>query len=73
MPTQNCIKIMVPIMIVAMLAVAGCSCSSKGHRGKEQGPPPEAVKACKGRQEADSVTFSERRRTSIKATCQSVN
>jgi len=68
MPTQNCIKTMVPIMIIAMLAVAGCSSNSKSHRGKEQGLPPEAIKACEGKQEGDSVTFSGRGGASLKAT-----
>ena len=73
MPIQKCVKTIVPIMIVIMIAVAGCSGSNKGQRGKEQGPPPEAIKACNGKQAGDSVTFSGRGGTSLKATCQSIN
>lgn len=73
MITQNCIRKILPIMIIAMLAVSGCSTGNKGQRGKEQGPPPQAIKACEGKQVGDTVTFSGRGGESVKATCQSIN
>ena len=62
------------IMMVSMLALAGCANNNKDSRGdKKQGPPPEAIKACNGKQAGDSVSFSGRGGSSVTGTCQTIN
>ncbi len=73
MKTKGTVKAMVVVMLVAMMSVTACANSERGNRGKEQGPPPEAIKACEGKQEGDKVTFAGRGGESLSATCQSVD
>ena len=74
MKTKTFLKGIVPIMMVSMLALTGCSNSNKNSRdNKTQGPPPEAIKACTDKQEGDSVSFSGRGGRSVTGTCQTIN
>ena len=63
------------MMILATLsAVPACASSNRGGgRGGMQGPPPEAIEACEGKAEGDSVTFEGRRGDSVPAKCTMVN
>lgn len=73
MNTKHLLRAGVAIMMVSMLALAGCSSNNKNNRGdKRQGPPPEAIKACNGKQVGDSVSFSGRGGNSVTATCQTI-
>ncbi len=64
-------------MILATLAAApACASSSRGgggDRGNMQGPPPEAIEACEGKAEGDSVNFEGRGGDSVTAICTMVN
>lgn len=61
------------IMII-LLPITGCATSDGPGNGRhQQGPPPEAVSACEGKQAGDSVEFSGRRGETIEATCQEMN
>ncbi|GEA09821.1 hypothetical protein [Alteromonas sp. KUL49] len=40
--------------------------------GDRRGPPPEAIEACEGKEEGESVTFETRRGDTIEATCQTI-
>jgi hypothetical protein len=73
MKMKGFVKGSVLLMLLAMMSVTACANSDKGPRGKEQGPPPEAIKACEGKQEGDSVTFAGRGGESLSATCQSID
>ncbi|MBU0945877.1 MAG: hypothetical protein KJ804_00345 [Proteobacteria bacterium] len=64
---------MVLVMLLAMMSVSACANSDRGNRGGQQGPPPEAIKACEGKQEGDKVTFEGRGGESLSGTCQSVD
>lgn len=74
MKTKNILIGMIPILMVSMIALTGCSGSNKNSRGdNKQGPPPEAIKACTGKQEGDSVSFSGKGGDSVTGTCQTIN
>ncbi len=74
MKIKNILKGIIPILLVSMIALAGCSSSNNNSRGnKKQGPPPEAIKACTDKQEGDSVSFSGRGGSSVTGTCQTIN
>ncbi len=60
------------LMMLAMISVTACANNERGGRGNQQGFPPEAIKACEGKQEGDKVTFSGREGGSLTATCQTV-
>ncbi|WP_163339463.1 hypothetical protein [Desulfopila sp. IMCC35008] len=66
-------------MILSLLSllsvVTACANSNREDRGRggQQGPPPEAIAACEGKAEGDSVTFKGRRGESMKATCEVIN
>ena len=75
MTTRHLLKTVFAFLAITTLtAVAACADSNRGGGpgDRPQGPPPEAIKACEGKVEGDSVTFSGRRGESIEATCQTV-
>ncbi|MCD4688391.1 MAG: hypothetical protein K8R55_03530 [Desulfuromonadaceae bacterium] len=55
------------LTLVIMFPTSGFASSRQGHR---QGPPPEAIEACKGKSVGDSVKVTGRRGESLEATCQ---
>lgn len=76
MKSQKMVTGCIALMIVAMLSVVTACADSKrgGGPGKGmQGPPPEAIEACEGKVEGDSVTFKGRRGESLTATCELVD
>jgi hypothetical protein len=75
MNSRHLFKGIAIMMVVTTLTVAAaCAKSNRGGGpgGGHQGPPPEAIEACEGKQEGDSVTFSGRDGESLSATCQVV-
>jgi len=72
MAKNRMIKTLVPMMIVVMMAVSACASNEQNGRGGQQGPPPEAIKACEGKQVGDTVSFSGRGGEAVEATCQSI-
>ncbi len=70
MKMKAIIKTAVVVMMVVMLSATAYA---KRGGGREQGPPPEAIKACEGKQEGASVTFTGRRGESLSATCKMVD
>lgn len=73
MTKKRLIKALVPMMMVVMMAVTACANNDQNDRGKQHGPPPEAIKACEGKQVGDSVSFAGRGGEALKATCQSID
>ena len=63
----------VMVVLATISAVPACASSNRGGRDGRQGPPPEAIEACEGKSEGDSVTFSGRRGDSVTATCKLVD
>lgn len=67
------------LSLLFSLPLAGCCAQGPPHEqmneqmhGRHHGPPPEAIEACKDKQEGDIVTFTGRQGESIKATCRSM-
>jgi len=72
---------LVPVLALAMVTAAQAQDSGtnsqpsgqpKGH-GHPPGPPPEAVKACKGQAEGATVSFTLRDGKTLQGTCRTVN
>lgn len=72
MTKKTIVKVMVMLMFLVMVPVGVYANSEGGTRGRKQGPPPEAVEACKDKQEGDTVSFKGRRGESVSATCQTI-
>ncbi len=64
---KEVILVMALLSLVPMTALAG---NNNGQDGRRQGPPPEAIEACEGKQAGDSVEFTGRRGETLKATCE---
>ena len=63
----------ITIILVLVLALPISACAAeRGENGRRQGPPPEAIEACKDKAEGDSVTFTGRRGESLQATCKEI-
>lgn len=61
------------LMLLVLMPVAGCADNFDGERKPgPQGPPPEAISACKDKQEGDSVTFAGFQGESVSATCRTM-
>lgn len=58
--------------LIFMPLVAFAQSHENGSGDRPQGPPPEAIAACKDKKAGDTVTFDGRRGESVKATCQEV-
>lgn len=59
--------------ILVLLPIAGCATGNDSNNNRRQGPPPEAISACAGKQVGDSVEFTGRRGETLKATCKEMN
>ncbi len=76
MKTQSAVKGVAIIILLALLSVVtACANSSRdgGGRGGQQGPPPEAIAACEGKAQGDSVSFEGRKGESLTGTCELIN
>jgi len=61
------------LMLLVLMPVAGCADNLNGARKPgPQGPPPEAISACKDKQEGDRVTFANRQGESLNGTCKTM-
>ncbi len=58
--------------MLVIIPVSGCAEDSSRGRDRKQGPPPEAIQACEGKQEGDIVSFTGGRGETVKGTCQIV-
>lgn len=75
MSTSKLSNMLIGAMIFSLLTVMTACASNErggGQRGDQHGPPPEAIEACQGKSEGDSVSFSGRGGDSVTATCQMV-
>lgn len=68
---SNAFKVATIFAILLFMPISGCA-SGEDRRGRKQGPPPEAIKACEGKAVGDGVTFSGRRGESLKANCKEI-
>lgn len=56
----------------ALLILLGLSQSTWSMPPKGNGPPPEAIEACEGKSEGDSVSFETRRGDILEGTCRTI-
>lgn len=63
--TRQCLM---AAIFLAITPAIGCSAGNDRH----QGPPPEAIQACKDKEVGDTVEFTGRRGETLKATCQEI-
>ncbi len=66
----NTLKLSAILMLLILFPVIGCAENSKQDQRGHQGPPPEAIEACKDKNEGDAVTFAGRQGETLKATCE---
>ena len=74
MEKTRSLKVMAVIMLLILLNVTGFAADNSNDKLRHgfQGPPPEAIKACEGKEVGDAVEFTDRRGDLLKATCQEV-
>ena len=72
MNVKNCLNGILVITLLALMPLTACG---KGNErgGRPQGPPPEAIEACKEKSAGDSVTFTGRQGESMSATCKEID
>ena len=66
------VKATVILALLVLTPLAACAESNSRDRKGQQGPPPEAIQACEGKQEGDTVSFKGRRGETLTATCSMV-
>jgi hypothetical protein len=55
----------------AVMALVSINATASNNE-KRPGPPPEAIKACQGKEVGDAVTFTGRNNDTVKATCKEI-
>lgn len=73
MTTYHAQKAVLLMAIMLLLPITGCASDDGPNNGRRQGPPPEAISACEGKQVGDSVEFTGRKGETLKATCKEMN
>lgn len=66
-------KMLVLTLATALFGLAptiSFGAENSGQRGQHQGPPPEAIEACKDKQAGDEVGFAGRKGETLEAICQ---
>lgn len=69
MMIQRIKSLMIMLILLSVVPATGCTA---GNKQRPQGPPPEAIAACKEKAVGDTVQFSGRRGKTIEATCQEI-
>ena len=62
-------KLILAMTLLSLTPVIGCAADG----GRRQGPPPEAIKACKDKAVGDAVSFTGPRGESLAGTCKKIN
>ena len=68
MMTQKVKSLMIMFFFLAVVPATGCTAGNR----RPQGPPPEAIAACKDKVVGDAVQFAGRRGETVEATCQEI-
>lgn len=60
-------------VVLSLVGFATIACSKGGNsQGPQGGPPPEAIKACEGKNAGDSATFKGRQGETLTAVCKDI-
>ena len=73
MSKQTTKQIVLALTLLTLLSTAACGKKENHRRGRRQGPPPQAIAACKGKQAGDRIEFKGRQGQTVQATCRVVN
>ncbi|MFW2367353.1 MAG: hypothetical protein ACN4GW_13115 [Desulforhopalus sp.] len=60
------------LVIFALAPIVTIAYSKSEDSRRPQGPPPEAIKACEGKNPGETTTFKGRRGESLTATCKEI-
>lgn len=63
-------KVALIVCLITLLPMIVSAAGQNQRPRRLQGPPPEAIAACDGKDVGDSVTFKGRRGENLEATCQ---
>ena len=70
---KNKLKKIVFLLVIFTLApIVTTANSNSEDRRRPQGPPPEAIKACEGKNPGETTTFKGRRGELLTATCEEI-
>lgn len=72
MKNNKALKLTAVLAILILMPITACA-KGNNRDGRRQGPPPEAIEACEGKEAGDSVTFTGRRGESLETTCQEID
>ena len=61
------------LLLTLAVLIPTSSFAFGGGKGRQQGPPPEAIAACEGKNVGDSVEFTGPRGESLEGTCQEID
>jgi hypothetical protein len=61
------------LVLISLIPVASWASANDGKGKQRNGPPPEAIEACEGKEVGDSVGFTGRRGKTLTATCEERN
>lgn len=73
MKMQTKKKTALVLALLMLLTAAACGKRENRRGGRRQGPPAEAIAACKGKQAGDSVEFKGRNSETVQGTCREIN
>ena len=65
-------KASIVFFTVVVLSAVAFSVYAKDQRQQQNGPPPEAIAACKGKEVGAVVTFKGRKGESLEAVCEKI-
>lgn len=72
MKKNKLIKTLAMLIILALAPIVTIAYSKSDDSRRPQGPPPEAIKACEGKNIGDTTTFTGRRGETLTATCKEI-
>ena len=67
------LNVTLALVVLSLIAVAGCAKSKNPQHSRGRKPPVEAIEACKDKKEGDSVEFKGRGGKTVKAICRECN
>lgn len=70
MNKQRMITMMLATTLLGLVSMTSFGAEDSRKQGPHQGPPPEAIEACKDKQVGDEVGFAGRKGETLEAICQ---
>lgn len=70
MTKQRILALTLATTLLGLTSTISLAGQNSGQQRPHQGPPPEAIEACKDKQVGDDVSFTGRKGEALEATCQ---